>query len=89
MFFKNITAFKLLKPIDQKELQSALIPFAFKPCSAFQAESTGWIHPFIKDHSEYCHQSNHFALMCLKTEEKILPTQVINQHTDDKVVGAI
>ena len=85
MFFKNITAFKLLKPIDQKALQSALAPFAFKPCSAFQAESTGWIHPFIKDHSEYCHESNHFALLCLKTEEKILPTQVINQHTDDKV----
>lgn len=86
MFFKNITVFKLLKPIEQKALQSALVPFSFKPCSAFQAESTGWIHPFIKDHNEHCHQSNHFALLCLKTEEKILPTQVINQHTDDKII---
>ena len=86
MFFTNITVFKLLKPIDKRELQEALTRFNFKPCSALQGESTGWIHPFIKDHSEYCHQNNNFALLCLKTEEKILPTQVINQHTDDKVI---
>jgi len=85
MFFKNITAFKLLKPIDQTALPSSLASFSFKSCSAFQAESTGWVHPFIKDHSEHCYQSNNFALLCLKIEEKILPTQVINQHTDNKV----
>ena len=85
MFFKNITVFNLKQTIDPTTLDAALSQFSFKPCGNLQASSNGWVHPLVKDHETLCHHSNHFHLLCLKTEEKILPAQVINEHTADKV----
>jgi len=85
MFFKNITVFKLLAPIDRHTLSSALADFKFTPCHGFNPESIGWVHPFIKDQEVLCHDHHGFALLCLQTEEKILPTSVITQHTDERV----
>lgn len=85
MFFKNITAFKLQQTIDCQTLQQQLSDFAFKPCKSFDALSTGWIHPFCTDHADLSHRVNNFHLLCLKTEDKILPTQVINEHAAQKI----
>ncbi|WP_440994119.1 recombination-associated protein RdgC [Cysteiniphilum litorale] len=85
MFFKNVTAFKLNQEINPEQLMNALEDFAFKSCAPGQASSTGWAHPFIKDHEDTFHSINSFHLLCLKTEDKILPAQVVNEHTQQKI----
>ena len=85
MFFKNITVFKLNQEIDCQTLQQQLSDFAFAPCKSFDASSTGWIHPFCTEHSDLSYRVNNFHLLCLKTEDKILPAQVINEHTAQKI----
>ena len=85
MFFKNVTAFKLNQEINAEQLANSLSDFAFKSCAPGQASASGWVHPFIKDHEDTFHSINAFHLLCLKTEEKVLPSQVVNEHTAQKI----
>ena len=85
MFFKNVTAFKLDQEVNSEELVNALDNFAFKSCAPAQTSSSGWVHPFIKDHEDTFHSINSFHLLPLKTEKKILPSQVVNEHTQQKI----
>ena len=85
MFFKNVTVFKLNQDIKTEQLINALTDFSFKSCALGQNTSSGWIHPFIKEHEEKLHSVGSFYLLCLKTEEKILPAQVVNEHTEQKI----
>ena len=85
MFFKNITVFKLNEKVDCENLEKQLSHFAFKPCKSFDASSTGWVHPFSTEYPDLSARVNNFHLLCLKTEDKILPTQVINEHAAQKI----
>lgn len=87
MWFKNVQLFKLTSPIEfnPTALATELEPMAFKPCLDTLPISSGWISPVDDEHAPLVHAANGYMMICLQTEEKILPTAVINQKLQEKV----
>lgn len=79
MWFKNLQLFRLPKhwSITADELEAALAPQAFLPCTTQQPTSQGWVAP-TKD-GRLVFSSNRQFLLTLRTEKKLLPSSVINQ----------
>ncbi len=79
MWFKNLQLFRLPKPwsITADELEAALAPQTFLPCTTQQPTSQGWVAP-TKD-GRLVFSSNRQFLLMLRTEKKLLPSSVINQ----------
>lgn len=79
MWFKNLQLFRLPKhwSISADELEAALAPQAFLPCTTQQPTSQGWVAP-TKD-GRLVFSSNKQFLLTLRTEKKLLPSSVINQ----------
>lgn len=87
MWFKNLTVFRLTEtfPFDAETLHEKLAPFEFQPCTGQQAFSMGWTAPLGKGSEELVHSSNGFLMVCLKKEERVLPTSVVNEMLQEKI----
>jgi recombination associated protein RdgC len=86
-YLKGAIAYRLRERIPYEELRSRLKPFA--SCTAQQARSTGWVPPL--EGSKYLVQSvganeEDMHVICLLTEEKILPAASIAKLVLDEVV---
>ena len=84
MFFKNLTAFKILD-INIDIFEQSINKLNFVSCSNSQKSSRGFVNPFIKEDDNVLFKFNHLAAFCLLSEEKILPAQVINQQTQEYI----
>ncbi len=87
MWFKNLQLFQLTEefPWSAESLAERLQDFAFEKCAAMQAKSQGWICPSQQEDGSLMHSANGFILLCLKTEEKLIPAGVLNDMLADKV----
>lgn len=87
MWFKNLTVFRLTEtfPFDTETLHEKLVTFEFQPCTGQQAFSMGWTTPLGKGVEELVHSSNGFLMVCLKKEERVLPTSVINEMLQERI----
>lgn len=87
MWFKNLQIFRLTKDFQETEesLNEKLESFSFKPCQKQQNQSSGWISPAPTDKDMLVYSCNQNLLLCLKKQEKILPTSVINEKLNEKV----
>lgn len=87
MWFKNLTVFRLTEefPFDAENLHEKLATFEFQPCAGQQAFSMGWTAPLGKGVEELVFSSNGFLMVCLKKEERVLPTSVINEMLQEKI----
>ena len=87
MWFKNLTVFRLTEtfPFDTETLHEKLATFEFQPCTGQQAFSMGWTAPLGKGSEELVHSSNGFLMVCLKKEERVLPTSVVNEMLQEKI----
>jgi len=87
MWFKNLKLFQLLSEFKEspEELEEKLLESAFKPCSAGQPMSTGFISPINTDGAPLVHGAMGRLLICYNIEEKLLPATVVRQHTDERV----
>lgn len=85
MFFKNINAFRLDAGRFLLDIENQLASKKFTPCVPSQALSSGFYSPLGKFGSNYSHvvQDNK-VMICLRTEEKILPSSVVNELFEDK-----
>ena len=79
MWFKNLQLFRLPKhwSITADELEAALAPQVFLPCTTQQPTSQGWVPPTKEGRLVF--SSNRQFLLTLRTEKKLLPSSVINQ----------
>lgn len=86
MWFKNLKLYKFTSPykIDDDSLQSMLESMNFKTCSSQETASMGWVSPIPKTESLY-HKANFDYLFCLKREQKLLPSSVVNSELSLKI----
>ena len=81
MWFKNLQIYRLTAPwtMSSEQLEAALAPQTFAPCSSLDMQTQGWVSP--RDNGMLVHTVNRQMLLQLGTEKKLLPSTVINQVT--------
>lgn len=86
MWFNNAFAYYFTKPFDTsvESLEESLADHLFRPCGTQDQQKQGWVSA-IPGTSNLIHKANNNALLCLKTEEKILPSSVIKDALEEKV----
>lgn len=86
MWFSNAFAYQFTKPFQlnaeqiEKELQNNI----FRPCGSQDQQKQGWVSA-IPNTTNLVHSANNNLLICLKTEEKILPSAVVKEALEEKV----
>ncbi|HQC71774.1 MAG TPA: recombination-associated protein RdgC [Candidatus Competibacteraceae bacterium] len=81
MWFKNLSLFRLAEPLlwTAESLAAQLEPRAFQPCPSYLPRAAGWVPPLGRKSSDWVHAVAGCLLVCLRTEEKLLPAAVVNQ----------
>lgn len=84
MYFKNAQTYRLSPewPITAETLHEQLAKKPFHPCGAQDFESRGWVAPC--DGGELVHAIRENWLVCVQTEQRILPTAVIQKEADQR-----
>ncbi len=91
MWFKNLKIYRFSKPfsIDAELLESQLSEKSFQPCGSTQASSFGWVAPMgqSQNGSEVLltHTIGKQTMLCVRQEERILPSSVINDALNEKL----
>lgn len=87
MWFKNLTLFRLVEPfpLNAEALAARLDRRAFQPCPSFQPSAAGWTPPLGRKARDRLHTVAERWLMCLRTEEKLLPPIVVNQALAERI----
>ncbi|MDG1026148.1 MAG: recombination-associated protein RdgC [Gammaproteobacteria bacterium] len=87
MWFKNIRLYCLNEAlkVSPEELEQKLTDQIFHPCSSHDKSKYGWISPLGKEGEMLTHVQGDYIMLCVQKQEKILPTSVINEATDEKV----
>ncbi len=87
MWFKNLSIYRFNEPftIAEETLESQLQSYQFSPCKSHDLTSQGWVSPMPKNSESLVHISKDTAMLCLKQQEKLLPSAVINQTLDERV----
>lgn len=89
MWFKNLQVYRFTKPwsLNAEELEHALQANVFKPCSAQQPASYGWVPPLGQQQGregQWVHAANGYLMVCARQQEKIMPAGVINERLAEK-----
>lgn len=87
MWFKNLTLFRFTEPFagDAQSLQAALERAVFRPCGSQDLQTHGWVTPLGGDEGALAHAVAGYLLVCLQTEDKLLPASVIRDAVDERV----
>lgn len=85
-WFKNLQVYTLQKSwrITREKLDEMLRSQAFVPAGTVDMKSTGWVSP--RENDQLVHAVNGQFLLTLRTEQKLLPSTVINQVTKARAV---
>lgn len=84
MWLKNLTLYRLPAPwpVKADTFEKKLAAQPLTPCGSFQMESRGWTPP--RDEGVYLHHQNFHWLLALGVEQKLLPSSVIRQVTEER-----
>lgn len=87
MWFKNLTVLRLVEPLpfSAETLAARLGRYAFQPCPDHQPSAAGWTPPLGRKATDLAHIVDGRLLLCLRTEEKLLPAMVINQALAERI----
>ena len=81
--FKNIRLYKLNDKLPKlADLEAQLERAAFRQCGANEPKTRGWVSP--ASHTGICYTLNGNVLLKLQTEEKILPSHVVNREVANR-----
>lgn len=88
MWFKNLTLFRFTEPfpLSAETLADRLGRYVFQPCPSYQPSTAGWVPPLGRKAADLLHIANGRLLLCLRTEEKVLPAAVINQMLVERIL---
>jgi recombination associated protein RdgC len=89
MWFKNLSVFRLTEDftLSPAELEEKLEALTFKPCGSHEESSFGWTSPLGNTSSQLVHSANGFMMICGKKEEKVLPSTVVNEMVQEKILA--
>ncbi|GAA5214397.1 recombination-associated protein RdgC [Corallincola platygyrae] len=87
MWFKNLRVYRFSRPCDitADSLETALTEFSFKPCGSQDRQQLGWVTPLGKHGQTLLHVANNNLLVCMRREERVLPSAVVKEALDAKV----
>lgn len=86
MWFKNLIIFELVEPIDRVSLNEKLEDLAFTPCKDMDIKKSGFFPPLGKSSDAlFVHIVGNFTMICVKRQEKIIPSAAVNEKLADKV----
>lgn len=90
MWFKNLSIFRLTEAftLTPAELEQKLEALPFRPTGPHEESSFGWTAPLGNTSTQLVHSSNGFMMLCGKKEEKVLPSTVVNEMVQGKIVEA-
>lgn len=89
MWFKNLRLYRLIEPwtLSEDELNLKLAEFCFNPCGSLDPIRYGFEPPLGRQGSEYVHATNGYIMICAKKQEKILPSGVIKEQLEEKILA--
>ncbi|WP_323664193.1 recombination-associated protein RdgC [Pectobacterium carotovorum] len=93
LWFKNLMIYRLSRDsvlskdnvLSADELEKRLNAFAFTPCGSQDMMKTGWVSPMGSHSDALTHVVNGQIVICVRKEEKILPSPVIKQTLQAKI----
>lgn len=87
MLFKQVQIYQLKTPIASSPtaISEKLEPLTFKPCLPSMPTSTGWVSPVDEKDAPLAIAMNGCIMLCLQTQEKILPASVIRQELNELI----
>ena len=87
MLFKNLLLYRLTAPVPLPldAWSDAMASEAFRPCGGLEPSSTGWEPPLGRFGVELVHQAAGRALLCMRREERLLPSAVIREQLDERI----
>ncbi|MCX7096152.1 MAG: recombination-associated protein RdgC [Methylobacter sp.] len=88
MWFKNLSIFRLTEDfaLTPEDLELKLEQMAFRPCGSHEEFTFGWTSPIGKSSQQLVHSSNGFLMLCGKKEERVLPSSVVNEMMQEKIL---
>lgn len=86
MWFRNLQLYRLIETFEHspESLHDALGRRAFKPCAGLDTYSMGWVPPAGREATQLVHAGDGRMLLCLRREDRILPSAVVREHVEDK-----
>ncbi len=87
MWFKNLSLFRLTETftLTPEELEQKLEALSFRPCGLHEEFTFGWTPPLGKTAQQLVHNTNGYFMLCLKKEERVLPSAVVNELVQEKI----
>ncbi len=87
MFFRNLTLFRFSPAVaaDLTRLEDALDEHRLHPCGPLEMSTRGAVSPFGAEDQPLTHTRGNFTLLCVGSEDKLLPAAVVNQELSRKV----
>ncbi len=87
MWFKNLSLFRLTETftLTPEELEQKLEALSFRPCGLHEEFTFGWTPPLSKTAQQLVHNTNGYMMLCLKKEERVLPSAVVNELVQEKI----
>lgn len=89
MWFKNLQVYRFTKPFElaHENLNELLAGQAFVPCGSQDLNRSGWAPPLGRHGSEFVHSTGGNLMLCLKRQDKLLPSSVINEELEEKALA--
>ena len=87
LWFRNLQSYRLAADhgLSPDTIATALEKKPFLPCGSQDLFSQGWVPPASHMPDLYAVSSQGAVLVCLKTEEKLLPAAVVRQQADERI----
>lgn len=84
MWFKNLQIYRLTSAweLAPGALEQKLAAHPLKPCRGIQQQTRGWVSP--RDNGQLVHDHEKHLLIALGSEQKILPSSVINHEARER-----
>lgn len=88
MWFRNLQIYRLTAPLDlsPEALNEQLEQQAFRPCGSLEPQTLGWDKPLGREGTSLIHVTNGCIMVCARREERLLPSSVIREAMEEKVV---
>ncbi|MEO7430746.1 MAG: recombination-associated protein RdgC [Dokdonella sp.] len=86
-FFRNLSLFRFPESVSKslntldKELESKRL----RECGPMELATRGFVSPFGRDSEDLVHQIGAFSLVSIGSEERLLPSVVVNEELADKL----
>lgn len=88
MWFKNLRVYRLTEKLSYTPelLDESLAKFEFQPCGKLDPIKYGWVPPLGREGVQFAHAAGGCMMMCAKKQEKVIPSAVINEVLEERIV---